>query len=334
MKRIMMVLLALMLAISLAGCSLDSLGDYKEAAEKTDQIKKGQTAGEFSVKMDFNTEGMTEEQIKELNYFRTMKGSFNAVFDEDEGVEKGIIRNYFNFGGLGFDFDLFIDGEEAYMKLPVIGKYMRLEEMQSSMMQQPENGEIEIVSKETLDGINEKWLGMLKKEDIFQGKNIVLTTPDGEVKTTEYTIKLNDEQIKSLVVHSLDLLSKDEKLIENYEEYIKKNVEHLKDTSVEKLLSDMKESITEYTVENFSYTAYVDIDGYIVNEMIDISLKVENTKPATATRLDYKLDIKNWDINKDQKFDFPVLTEDNTLDMDKMDENMPFMMEDLFKNKD
>lgn len=334
MKRIMIALLALMLAISLAGCSLDSLEGYKKAAEKTDQIKKGQTAGEFSLMMDFNTEGMTEEQIKELNYFRTMKGSFSAVFDEDEDVEKGIIRNYFNFGGLGFDFDLFIDGEEAFMKMPVIGKYMRLDEMQSSMMQQPEDEKIEIVSKETLDGINEKWLGMLKKEDIFRGKNIVLTTPDGEVKTTEYTIKLNDEQIKSLAVHSLDLLSKDEKLKENFEEYIRKNVEDLKDTTTEKLLSEMKEKINDYTVENFSYTAYVDIDGYIVNEMIEVSMKAENTKPATVTRLDYKLDIKNWDINKDQKFEFPVLNEDNTLDMNQMDENMPFMMEDLFKNKD
>jgi len=122
-----------------------------------------------------------------------------------------------NFGGLGFDFDLFVNGEEIFMKLPIIGKYMKIDEMQSSMMQQEQDGDIEIISEETLDGINRKWLEMLKEEDIFRGKNIVLTTPDGEVKTTEYTIKLNDEQIKSLAVYGMDMLSNDKKLKESYE---------------------------------------------------------------------------------------------------------------------
>ena len=334
MKKIIIAITAIMLAISLAlsGCSLDSLGEYKKAAEKIDQIKKGQTAGEFTVTMDFNTEGMTEEKIKKLNYFKDTQGSFNVVYDDELG--KGIFRNYLNLGGLGFDFDLFMDGEEAFLKLPVIGKYMKLDDMQVTMQQQQDEREIEIVSKETLDGIDGIWLGMLSKEDIFQGKNIILTTPDGEVKTTEYTIKLNDAQIKTLAAGSMDLLSKDQKLKENFEEYIRENVEQLSDTTIEELLSDMKENLKDYTVENFSYTAYVDIDGYIVNEMIEFSMKVEDAQEGALTGLVYKLDTKNWDINKEQKFEFPVLTEDNTLDVDQMDENMPSVIEDLFKNKD
>jgi hypothetical protein len=78
----------------------------------------------------------------------------------------------------------------------------------------------------------------------------------------------------------------------------------------------------------------VDIDGYIVNEMVEVSLSAENTKPTAVTGFDYKLDIKNWDINKDQEFDFPVLTEENILDMDQMDKNMPFVIEDMLNNID
>lgn len=331
MKRILIVIFAILLAVPLASCSFDSLGDYKKAVEKTEQIKKGQTSGEFSMVVDFKTEGMTEEEIKEINYFKDMRGSFNAAYDDD--VEKAIFRNYLSFGGLGFDFDLFINGEEVFMKLPVVGKYMRLDEMQAHMTKQQGEGESEFISKETLDELNANWLGLLKKEDIFKGKDIVLTTPDGEVKTTEYTIKLNDEQVEKLAVDTLDIFSKDKKLKEYYEKNIKKNVDTLKDTTFEKLFSNMKENMKDYTSEGFSYTAYVDIDGYIVNEIIEFAPKFDDADMA-VTRVSYRLDIKNWDINKEQKFDFPVLTEENTFDLDQMEQTMPFMMEDLFNNKD
>ena len=249
MKRLIIAIFTLLLAISFAGCSFDSLGDYKKAAEKTEQIEKGQMSGEFTVVTEFNTDGMTEEQIKELNYFKDMKGSFSATYDD--AAEKGIFRNYLNFGGLGFDFDIFMNQDEVFMKLPVLGKYMKLDEMQSPMIKEQQGaGEQSLISKETQDELSAKWLGMLTKEDVFKGKDIVLTTPDGEVKTTEYTIKLNDEQIKSLASDSIDIVSKDEKLRENYEEYIKKNVKPLKDTFFDKLVSDIKENIKGYSVEN------------------------------------------------------------------------------------
>jgi len=333
MKRLVIAIIALLLAVSLAGCNSDSLADYKRAAEKTEQIKRGQVSGEFTVMTDLNTDGMTEEQIKEMNYFKDTKGSFSATYDAD--ASKGIFRYYLNFGGLGFDFDLFMNKEEVFMKLPVLGKYMRLDEMQASMpKEQQEAFEAGLISKETQEDLNENWRGLLTKEDVFKGKDIVLTTPDGEVKTTEYTIKLNDEQIKSLAADSIDIVSKDKKLKENYEKYIKKNVEPLKDTSFEKLISDIKENIKDYTVLSFNYTAYVDIDGYIVNEAVEFSIKVEGAGAASVKGFSYKLELKNWDINKKQEFDFPVLTEENTVDMGEMDQNMPFMMEDLFNNKD
>ena len=234
MKKLMIAILALVLAAALISCSFDSLEGYKKAAEKTEQMKKGRTEGEFSLVMDFNTSGMTEEQIKELNYFKNIKGSFNVAYDDE--LEKGIFRYYLNLGGLGFDLDLFVNGEEIFMKLPVIGKYMRLSEIKEYMADTQGEGKSEVISGETQDAIKEKWLGLLNKEDVFKGKDTVLTTPDGEVKTTEYTIRLNDEQIKSLAEYSMDLLSKDKKLEENYENYIRKNVEFLKDTSLEKLL--------------------------------------------------------------------------------------------------
>ena len=331
MKRISIIIVTLLLSVALAGCNNDSLVDYKKAVEKTEQIKTGQTSGEFSLSMVFNTEGMTAEQIKELNYLKDLRGDFNAAYDYNSG--KKVFRNYLNFGGLGFDFDLFMDGEEMFLKLPVIGKYMKLEDMKSSInMDQKADGECEFISKGTLDEISGLWIGLLKKEDVFKGKDIILTTPDGEVKTTEYTIKLSDQQIKILASDVMKILSKDEKLRKNVDEYINNNLKQEKTTSFDELISNFREGIKNYNVENFSYTAYVDIDGYIVNEIIEVALSVDHPKQASPTYINYELDIKNWDINKEQKFDFPVLTKENTLKMDEMEETMPFMMEDLFNS--
>jgi hypothetical protein len=331
MKKLLLMIITLLLAVSLISCTTNSLEDYKKAAEKTEQIKKGRTAGEFSLEMEFNTKDMTEDQIKQLNYFKHMKGTFDVAFDDE--AEQGIFRNYMSFGGLGFDYDLFVNGNEIFMKLPIIGKYMRLDELQTQM-NSAQYEEMELISADTQEAISEKWLGILRDEDIFKGRDIVLTTPDGEVKTTEYTIKLKDEQIKSLAEYSADILSRDEKLKENYRRYIQEKVGHMKDKAFEQFFSDLKDNMKNYTVDSFSYTGYVDIDGYLVNETVEFSMKTDNPGRASAERFSFRLEVKNWDINRPQQFEFPVLSEENTLNADEVNKNMPSVMEDLFKKKD
>ncbi len=329
MKRLLFAALALMLVISLSACNTSSLEEYKQASEKTDQITRGKVSGEFATKIELNTENMTAEEIKELNYYKDMKGSFNVSYDDEAG--KSIFRNYLNMGGLGFDFEVFINGEEMFMKLPVVGKYMKLDEVEANV--NVEENE-EIISEETIDFITQKWISLMNDDDVFKGKDIVLTTPDGEVKTTEYVIKLNDQQIKTLVKESTDILSKDEKLKSFYRKYIEKSSEESNVKSFESILAEFKTGIDNYNIESFIYTAYVDIDGYIVNETFEISAAVIDPEEKNLKAISYKLNLNNFDINKEQNFDFPVLSNDNTLSVDEMDESMPDMMKDLFNNKD
>jgi len=83
MKKLLSILLAVMLVLSLAACNTDNLTEYKKAIEKTEQITKGQFSSELSMIMDYNTDGLTAEEIKDLNYFKDMKGTFNAVYDDE-----------------------------------------------------------------------------------------------------------------------------------------------------------------------------------------------------------------------------------------------------------
>lgn len=334
-KKAISAILILMMILSLSACNTDSLREYKNAVEKTEQIKKGHTAGEFSLSMDFNTEGLTDEELKNMNYYKDIKGSYDAVFDSK--AKKVIYRNYLNLGGLGFDYDMYFNGDEMLMKLPVVGKYIKLNDLSSSVSEQNKStsedmDEENIISQETIDGISDSWIKLIKRDDVFKGKNIVLTTPDGEVKTTEYTIKLTDEQIKQLSAECIELISNDEKLKNFYDE-LKKDIELLSDTTFEEQIRKIREHKDDFKVENFNYIAHVDIDGYIVNETVELKLSLNDNGKGSMLGLDYKLDTKNWDINKEQSFDFPTVTDENTLKMDDLKDSEMFMIEDLFKNK-
>lgn len=332
MKRKITIILTLLLIslMLLTACNTNNLAEYKKAFDKTEGITKGQTLGEFTITTEINQDGLTAEEMKELNYVKDMESSFSVMFDES--AEKKIIRNYMNFGGLGYDFEVYINREEMSLKLPVVGKYLRIDEKMISENEEYYHAGAKIISDGTKTEFTKKWLSLMNQEDVFKGKNIVLTTPDGEVKTTEYTIKLNDEQLKTLVKDSAEILLKDESLKAFYEKNININTgtEEIVNKSFEEVINDILRGAEEFNVENFSYKALVDIDGYIVNQIIDISLKAIDAQREGVIGIHYNLDIKTWDINKDQNFEFPVLTDDNTINTDEMKENMPAGMEDYF----
>jgi hypothetical protein len=320
MKKLLTYTLILVLILSLTGCNTSSLEEYKKAAEKTADIKSGQSSGELNMIMDFNTENMTAEEIKELNYYKDMKISFNSGYDHN--LKKGIYRNYLSFGGLGFDFDFFMNEDEMFIKLPIIGKYLNLNDMEA-YEEEYENAD-KIISDETLNKIAANWVGLMKDDDVFKGKDIVLTTPDGEVKTKEYTIKLNNEQIHKLYLDVLNEVSRDEEIKKFYSK-IHENIEQIKDKPFDEIIFDMKENIINFEIESFSYTAYVDIDGYIVNEIIQLAININSDE---LIGIDYSFNFSNWNINKEQKFNFPELDENNTLNID----NMNSMFENIFQN--
>ncbi len=322
MKKIVCLALMPVLMLALTACNTNNLAEYKKALEKTEQITRGQTQVEFSSNVDINTEGMSAETIKELDYYKEMKGSFNVAFDEE--AKKSIFRSYINFGGLGLDYDLYFNDGEIIMKLPIAGKYMRMNEVNnpSAIEESKVNGEI--ISESTIKAISEKWVELMNEENVFRGKNIILTTPDGEVKTSEYSITLSSQQIKSLFSEVVDSISKDTNLKQLYEEYrAKENKKSFED--VIKLLRDNAEN---YSVENFKYVALVDIDGYIVSEDIEFHIKAED-KSLIIREVDYKLNVKNWDINKEQAFEFPVLNDKNSIKADNAKE-IPDVMKSLF----
>ena len=332
-KRVAVLLILLLTVLSAAGCGNTGLEDYKKAAEKTEQIKSGQMSGEFSAVIDFNTEGMPQEDRERLNSYKETTGSFQAVYDQN--AEKEIYRNYLNVGGLGFDFDLYLNGEEQFMKLPVSGKYMKLNDLVKELNNNEQELEGSVfLSKETEEALNDLWVSTLEEENVFKGKDIVLTTPDGEVKTTVYTITLGRGQIREFLSGAIEILSKDEKLNTNLSTILSGVSDSQRWDNSGEFFSQLKEQMKKNTDLNFQYTAYVDIDGYIVNEIITFQSEQNAAETGETKGIQYKLELKNWDINRKQEFDFPKLTEENTMKADRLENSMPLLFQDFFrKNK-
>jgi len=332
MKKKMILMIVLLLAVmTAAGCGGNGLEDYKKAVDKTSQIERGQSSAEFTLNMDFYTNGMLPEEIAKLNYYSEMSGSFQSAFDK--AANQMIARSYLNLGGLGIDFDLYENGDELFLKLPIAGKYIRMGDVirGADAAIKPEDTP-ELISEDTRKALSRMWVDLMNQDNVFKGKDIVLSTPDGEVKTTVYTITLTDEEFKTAAGNAADIFSKDENLKKNFSSYAEK-ASGQKITGKwkpDQFFSDMKEWLKECRLENFQYTAYVDIDGYIVNETLEFKLKRNATSQGEPETINYKLDMKNWDINKKQQFEFPVLTEDNTIKTENMKETMPSLFKDLF----
>jgi hypothetical protein len=338
MKRTIAALCAiLLLALTITGCGSNGLEDYKKAAEKTGEIKSGQRSGQWNLTMDFDTVGMTQEEITDLNYYQNISGKCRTAFNKDR--KQSISREYLNLGGLGFDFELYQNNGETVVKLPIAGKYVKLDELMKQAAESTgsevkigQDKETKFLSDDTVKALSREWLGILDKDDVFKGKDIVITTPDGEVKTTVYTITLNDGQVKTLAQSSINILSKDESLKKTVETMTKEK-KAISTDEFDKLLLKGKEWIGKYEVEKFRYTAHVDINGSIVNETMEFQLKNDSAAKGVPKNIAFKLDLKNWDINQYQKLEFPILTEENTLRSDDMNQTMPFVFKNLFPKK-
>ncbi|MTI68676.1 MAG: hypothetical protein FH751_00275 [Firmicutes bacterium] len=317
MKKILSVLLILILAFNLSACAKDDLNSYKKAVEKTDNISKGKTDFQFNLDTRFNEENLTLEKMK---YIKNIEMTSEYTFDLEK--DKLIARNYFNFGGMGFD-STFYKGKKSFIKMPMLGKYIEIDDLVSE-----ENNKFNEVSSilndKTIKNIEKEWVNILSEDDVLQGKDTVINTPDGDVKVTHYKINVTDKQLKLYLKEIEKILLKDENFIEIINETYEIDIENIK--------KDLKEFKSQFTIDKFKYDAFIDIDGYIINEDIDIEIGFDNTKNIFK-EMTINIKTKNWDIENKQEFNFPKLNDENTLDKENLNQGLPYMFEDILKGE-
>lgn len=295
-KVVTLIVGVLLLSLVLVGCGEKSYETYEEAVEKTENIRQGkmQIDGHYSI--DFNEDALTDAEFKEASQFSEFSVTGTGIYDKDINS-----MNFFanlEIGNMGFDLEYYDDQGEKYIKIPFIGKYIALNNIESMMEDMDANDLSENFNipmefnEEIIDEIAQLWSTSIKEENVFKGEDILLTTPDGDVKVTEYSIEFSDAQLKELIKETVLI----------YDESID--------------LSFME----EFEFETFKYLTYVDIDGYIIEEHFEMVYLV----PAyeAVEQVNFSLDFTNYDIDEKQSIDIPEITEDNLIEIDNLESFM------------
>ncbi|MTI47513.1 MAG: hypothetical protein FH761_06710 [Firmicutes bacterium] len=325
MKRILMFLMVLVTALSLVACGEEDMATYKNAVNKTNEIMRGQSSYEITVNQEFNIDGLTPEEIKDINYFKKMVLESRSQFNSDK--KKVIAHNYSNFGGMGFDTDFYMNNDEVFMKMPIIGKYMNL---QGLLKKEDDEANEQIISQDTIQKIKDNWIGILNEEDVVSGEKSLLSTEEGEVKATLFSISLTDKQIKKLVNNTINDLLDDNNLTRMMEKFV--NYEE-KSISLDEIVNKIRESISSSNITDFKYQVYIDIDGYIVQSNMTMEIEYPDAEIGEIKSQEINMITNVWDIEEEQSFNFPSLTEDNTLQQSEINQGIPFMFEDIFKDE-
>ncbi|QIB27270.1 hypothetical protein [Caloranaerobacter azorensis] len=325
MRKIIILLLSIVLIISLTACGQDDFERFIEATKKTDAIKRGQEEIVTVLEFDFNIEGLSDEEIKALNYLKKIKSKFYITFDCESN--KIISRSYYNFSGLGFDSEFYMNEGKSFIKVPIISKYIKLDDVTD------ENSQYEFMSEETCETIKNKWMEIVKQDDVFTGKRSIMSTPDGEVKVTNYKIRLDEKIIKEFLNYFIEVIYKDEKFKENFEAYLKQVSNEKVKMDFDKIYFNFKKMLDNSSIKEFNYDAFIDIDGYIVKESIEMKLELEKSMERVINSIKFSLQNKRWSIGKKQKFEFPEIKEKDIIPFEEIGKGILFMIEDIFKNE-
>lgn len=292
-KKYLKIITVSLVLVLILGCSDQSYEEYEKAVEKTENLQRGKYSLDIEYQMSFNEDLLSVEEFKKVSNFSSIKFSGDNIFDHsnDEMNFYGNLEG----GNLGLDLEYYKNGENRYLKIPLLGKYIDLDDFNTEKFSQKmsfdidENMDIN-VNEEAFEKIGKLWSDAIQEENVFKGKKSLLETPDGDVKVTEYSIDFSDELLKSLVTETMMILE----------------------------VSDEGFSMDQITIDTFRYTAFVDIDGFIIQENFRMAYLLENIPEVESSEFQYK--ILYYDLNKEQNIVMPEIDESMLLDLNQMND--------------
>jgi hypothetical protein len=296
----------------LTGCGTNGLAEYEKAREEIAKIEKGTLLFEVEANLEFNTEGLSEEEIKDLSYFDTIEVSAENTYDVSGEVNKLIGKYYYNLGGLGLDTLIYMNGDNFYMQLPVLDGYYKISEENRTQYDSEANKKF---YEKVIEPIQAKWHELLTTEDVVQGKKTYVLSEEGQIKTTTYSINANEEQLKVLLDEMVRVIDEEDLI----EDLMANEFTGNEDFDKETVINEMKEMVNKIQLKSFEGTAYVDFDGRLIKESYTIVAAIADPESGELSAIDVSYTLEHLNLSKEQDFDFPDVTEEELKDFDSID---------------
>ena len=306
MKKVILILIISTLIISTIGCTQSDLENYKAAMDKTDSMSKGSSIMEIESRTKYNTEGLNEEFTKMLSKFENTKITVKSYFDND--IKKSKDEGYLVIGGLGYDLNIYSVDEKYYVE-PLFLDLKDKKYIELDLEEMVTEGE---KSEDLFKAFAIKWSEIIKEDNVMKGKKVLISTDDGEVKSREFTIDLKDEQLKELLLYFIEEVEKNDEYMDFIEEgmYFTNEEEKLtEDEQKEKykvIFTELKNFIINAKNMKLYYKAYIDIDGYVVQEDIKFSFENETVGSGEFESIKFEMVNQYTNIEKEQSIDFEV----------------------------
>lgn len=318
MKKTILILMIFALVISTIGCTQSDLENYKAAMDKTENMIKGSSVMEIETSTNYNLDGLDEELIKMLKNFEETKIIVKSYFDKD--IKRSKDEGYLVLGELGYDFNVYGVDEKYYIEPLFFNlkdkKYIELniEEMISENQK----------SEDLFKAFANKWSEIINEENVMKGDKVLITTDDGEVKSSEFTIDLNDEQLKELLLFFIQKFEENDEYMNLLEEGIYySNEEQLTDEEKKEMYATVFEELKSFIKNakdmNLFYKAYIDIDGYVVQEDIKFSFENESASSGALENIEFKMVNQYTNIEKEQDLGFDDPTPEQSIILDDID---------------
>lgn len=301
-KSMVYLLLIVVLIVSLAGCSSKPYKSYIEAMEKTESAESGKSKVNVDVVSEFDYKNLSAEDIAELKNFEKISIENITAFEAEN------VKNLTNIkiGDVGYDVEYHKFGDKEYIYMPMIAKYIEVGGNDVLITNPIET----LFDKEMQEKVVEIFKKKINIENTLRGNTAILETAEGQIKTVEYSVVLEKEEIRVLID-------------EVFKEYKKSEIEKGNTENIEKI----EEFISKIEIESFDYKGYVNKDNYINREVIEIAYKTLAGTDIINQKI--VVSIEQWDFNEKQDIKELTIPENMIMKTDELDGGM----DKYFENK-
>jgi len=297
MKK-MFIVSIIMLSL-LTGCSGTAFEAYSTAVNNTEGAMYGKSKTDFQMEMDFNLEGLTRDEIRKVEPWKHF--SYESTMTYNRELAQELVELYVKAYNLGIEGRIYKNKDRTILVSPILPKVVLLDGL-DELMPDTSGGIDRGISEDSLEKLNKLWMKLLNNENRTSIGNIIISTPGGEIKSKEYIMNLGTEELRPVLKESMDILLQDD--------FIKRLGQENEHVNL-MVIKDIDNIIDDIQVDSFSHRAFIDRDGFVAEETIEMDLDFTKLNNFMINKISINISIQNWDLGRKVEIAFPEINEDS-----------------------